>query len=207
MSEAVFKLRSQPAVSRAVVAMLIRHGADVNLGSEKGLTPLHIASIFGCCEIIPVLLAAGADVKAIYNRPSDDEIWFTPETPLESAIGFARFRAYPLLLRAGAAIPDDPPGFWTHPDRGDCRYLQRVADAGGWEAYRRAHVDKLALLFTPKPETGSGRRRSKRRRSPLHGLPPELVRRVVEYWAHAGCPVSSCDQYSRTTLTLHSNTF
>ena len=55
-----------------------------------------------------------------------------------------------------------------------------------WEAYRRAHVDKLALLFAPKPETGKGRRRSKRRRSPLHGLPPELVRRVVEYWAHAG---------------------
>ena len=64
--------------------------------------------------------------------------------------------------------------------------VKRVADAGGWEAYRRAHVDKLALLFTPKPETGSKRRRSKRRRSPLHGLPPELVRRVVEYWAHAG---------------------
>ena len=62
----------------------------------------------------------------------------------------------------------------------------RVADAGGWEAYRRAHVDKLALLFAPKPETGKGRRRSKRRRSPLHALPPELIRRVVEYWAHAG---------------------
>ena len=39
---------------------------------------------------------------------------------------FARHRAYPLLLRAGAAIPDDPPGFWTHPDRGiadTCRGL------------------------------------------------------------------------------------
>ena len=186
MSDAVFRLRSQPAVSRAVVAMLIRHGADVNLGSRPGLTPLHIASIFGCCEVIPVLLAAGADLNAIYNRPSDNEEWFTPETPLESAIGFARFRAYPLLLRAGAALPDDDDrDFWTNPDREDCRYLQRVADAGGWEAYRRAHVDKLALLFTPKPETGRGRR-SKRRRSPIHGLPPELVRRVVEYWAHAG---------------------
>ena len=150
-----------------------------------GLTPLHIASIFGCCEIIPVLLAAGADVNAIYQRPSDDETWFTPETPLESAMEFARHRAYPLLLRAGAALPDDDDRDFDLPDE-DCRYLQRVADAGGWEAYRRAHVDKLALLFTPKPETGSKRRRSKRRRSPLHGLPPELVRRVVEYWAHAG---------------------
>ena len=99
---------------------------------------------------------------------------------------FARCRVYPLLLRAGAALPDDDDDQrWDLPDE-DCGYLQRVADAGGWEAYRRAHVDKLALLFAPKPETGSKRRRSKRRRSPLHGLPPELVRRVVEYWAHAG---------------------
>ena len=92
-------------------------------------------------------------------------------------------------MRAGADLPIED-------ERGEEPYLQRVADAGGWEAYRRAHVDKLALLFTPKPETGSKRRRSKRRRSPLHGLPPELVRRVVEYWAHAGYPVSSCDQFA-----------
>jgi hypothetical protein len=85
---------------------------------------------------------------------------------------------FALLLRAGADLPIED-------ERGEEPYLQRVADAGGWEAYRRAHVDKLALLFTPKPETGSGRR-SKRRRSPIHRLPPELVRRVVEYWAHAG---------------------
>ena len=68
MRAAVFRLRSQPAVSRAVVSLLLRHGADVNLGSEMGLTPLHIASIFGCCEIIPVLLAAGADVNAILSE-------------------------------------------------------------------------------------------------------------------------------------------
>ena len=95
----------------------------------------------------------------------------------------------PLLL---AAYEGDLPALrWAIADGADVNvedfgYLQRIADAGGWEAYRRAHVDKLALLFAPKPETGSKRRRSKRRRSPLHGLPPELVRRVVEYWAHAG---------------------
>ena len=165
--------------------------------------PLHIASIFGCSEIIPVLLAAGANVNAIYLRPSDDEQEYEPETPIESAIAFCHLHpggsvirgsslVFALLLRAGADLPIED-------ERGEEPYLQRVADAGGWEAYRRAHVDKLALLFTPKPETGKGRRRSKRRRSPRHGLPPELVRRVVEYWAHAGYPVSSCDQYSRAT--------
>ena len=155
--------------------------------------PLHIAPIFGCSEIIPVLLAAGANVNAIYLRPSDDEQEYEPETPIESAIAFCHLHpvgsvirgssiVFALLLRAGAALPDDDDPRWDE----DCPYLQRVADAGGWEAYRRAHVDKLALLFTPKPVTGKGRRRSKRRRSPLHGLPPELVRRVVEYWAHLG---------------------
>ena len=179
MSDAVFMLRSRPAACRAVVSLLIRHGADVNIGSEElGLTPLHIASIFGCCEIIPVLLAAGADVKAIYQRPSDDELWFTPETPLESAMEFARCRVYPLLLRAGAALPDLDDRDFDLPDE-DCRYLQRVAEAGGYARYERAHCERLAAMFMPKPETGKGRRRSKRRRSPLHGLPAEVMHHIV----------------------------
>ena len=65
-------------------------------------------------------------------------------------------------------------------------YVDAVVKAGGYARYERAHCERLAAIFMPKPETGKGRRRSKRRRSPLHGLPPELVRRVVEYWAHAG---------------------
>ena len=69
---------------------------------------------------------------------------------------------------------------WNHAD------VAAVAEAGGYARYARAHCERLAAIFMPKPETGKGRRRSKRRRSPLHGLPPELVRRVVEYWAHAG---------------------
>ena len=76
---------------------------------------------------------------------------------------------------------------WTFFERADMPpYINAVAKAGGYARYERAHCERLAAIFMPKPETGKGRRRSKRRRSPLHGLPPELVRRVVEYWAHAG---------------------
>ena len=110
----------------------------------------------------------------------------TLETPLDSAIRSddrhapdrCRHRVFVALLRAGARLPTNrdnlPP------------YVDAVVKAGGYARYERAHCERLAAIFMPKPETGKGRRRSKRRRSPLHGLPPELVRRVVEYWAHAG---------------------
>ena len=61
-------------------------------------------------------------------------------------------------------------------------YIQKVIDAGGWASYRHRHLDRLALMLTPKPD--GGRRRSRRRLSPLRRLPPEILRRVVEYWAH-----------------------
>ena len=38
-------------------------------------------------------------------------------------------------------------------------------------------LDRLTLTLTPKPD--AGRRRSRRRLSPLRRLPPELLRRVV----------------------------
>ena len=154
---------------------------------EDDTPPLLRAAYEGDLPALRRAIADGADVNVEGEIDEDGDgpytalHWLVNNTP--QADNDIRIACIDALLDAGA---DDPPGFWNHPDRGDCRYLQRVADAGGWEAYRRAHVDKLALLFTPKPETGSKRRRSKRRRSPLHGLPPELVRRVVEYWAHAG---------------------
>ena len=52
----------------------------------------------------------------------------------------------------------------------EARYLSKVKDAGGIERYERAHLASRAATFIPK----------------LAHLPPELVRRVVEYWMHAG---------------------
>ena len=97
------------------------------------------------------------------------------KTALEYALYRSRgARTYALLLRAGAELPaetEDP-------------YIQKVIDAGGWASYRHRHLDRLALMLTPKPD--DGRRRSRRRLSPLRRLPPEILRRVVEYWAHVG---------------------
>jgi len=68
-----------------------------------------------------------------------------------------------ILLRAGAALP--------HPAETNNAYLQKVIAAGSLQNYERAHLDALAASFAPKF---------------ADLLPPELVRRVVEYAFHAG---------------------
>ena len=50
-------------------------------------------------------------------------------------------------------------------------YLQKIHDAGGFKAYERAHLTALTKTLSPKL---------------AHLLPPELVRKVVEHWLHAG---------------------
>ena len=49
-------------------------------------------------------------------------------------------------------------------------YLRKVAAAGGYRNYERDHLNALAATFLPK----------------LPSLPPEMVRRVVEYAFHVG---------------------
>ena len=61
----------------------------------------------------------------------------------------------------------------------DHSYVDAVVKAGGYARYERAHCERLAAIFMPKPETGKGRRRSKRRRSPLYGLPAEVMHHIV----------------------------
>ena len=63
-------------------------------------------------------------------------------------------------------VPDQT---WTaHPT---AAYLRKVRAAGGFRRYERAHLNALAATFAPKFS---------------HLLPPELVRRVVEYAFHVG---------------------
>ena len=96
-------------------------------------------------------------------------------TPLYVAISNKRRRLYPLLLRAGAVVP--APGTpeyriidnsQLHPmDRrqADYLYLRKVAAAGGYRNYAHDHLNSLVTVLSPK----------------FPRLPPEMVRRVVEY--------------------------
>ena len=81
-------------------------------------------------------------------------------TPLDWAIHYSSYRLVPILLRAGAALPAET----------DDAYIQKVIAAGGFETYKRIHLDALAATFAPK----------------LAHLPPEIFRLVVKYAFHVG---------------------
>jgi len=71
---------------------------------------------------------------------------------------------WPLFLRAGAKIPTDN----THAQFRD-PYIVRVRNAGGWKKYEQAHLARITSILAPTPR-----------------LPPEMVRKIVEFWLHAG---------------------
>ena len=67
------------------------------------------------------------------------------------------------------------------------RNMLKVRSAGGWANYERLHLDRLTAVLTPKSSPpADGRRRSRRRLSPLRRVPPEVLRRIVAYAFHAG---------------------
>ena len=73
---AVYLLETDPdlcRVERAIIQMLIRAGADPNIASADSFTPLHMAAVWGYWHIVPVLLAAGAEVNAIWPSRDTDE--------------------------------------------------------------------------------------------------------------------------------------
>ena len=81
-------------------------------------------------------------------------------TPLGEAIVNSRGRLFPILLRAGAALPAETAD----------AYLRKVIAAGGIQDYERTHLNAIAASFAPH----------------FAHLPPEIVRRVVEYAFHVG---------------------
>ena len=74
----------------------------------------------------------------------------------------------PILLRAGARIEmtriAEIPGLIYVPP-----YIVKVHVAGGWKKYEQQHLARLPALLPPTPR-----------------LPPEMVRKILEFWLHAG---------------------
>ena len=143
-----------------ILAMLLEAGgrAAVDNIDRCGWTALAQAARSGHMECLHLLLAAGADVNL---RVQNDALDLSP---LEMAIrwdddGDLR-RVFPVLLRAGAAIPNvtDP-------------YLRKVKAAGGFAAYERAHRLRLATILA---------------RVVFPRLPLEMVSHVVAFAFHPG---------------------
>ncbi len=155
--------------SRELVSLLLRAGADVTItNGPAGLTPLHTAAIFGRHDSIPLLIAAGANVNAMFHRHHGEAIDLHEyETPLESCLqrGFKnRHRVSAALLRAGAKAPS------YHFDGSRNPYVYKVTRAGGYAQYEKAHRTRLAAIFIPK----------------LTRLPAEVVHHIVSIWADCG---------------------
>ena len=145
-----------------ILAMLLEAGARAVVNHRydgNNWTALSQATRSGRMECLHLLLAAGADANLRVQNASLNE------SPLETAIKWDRYadrkRVFPVLLRAGAAIPPNV----AQP------YVRKVAAAGGFAAYERAHRLRLATILA---------------RVVFPRLPLEMVSHVVAFGCHAG---------------------
>ena len=146
-----------------LLSLLIQAGVNVEaVDRYANATALHDAassSERGVVDCVELLLAAGADMDARDNsgrRPFD--IALTDNCP----------RLFPLFLRAGAEVPTTMITRLSVPVPVTDPYIERVRNAGGFQRYAQAHVARIASILE----------------TPL--LPPELVRKVLAFWLHAG---------------------
>ena len=82
-------------VNAESVNKLIALGANVNAMTDRGFTPLHVASQQGRGELMIALIKAGANIEAI----SDDGLG---TTPLQEAAVAGQLPALKILVAAGA---------------------------------------------------------------------------------------------------------
>ena len=166
-----------------LISMLLEAGANPDGPPDKKVTPIHMAVNHSRIRTVELLIAAGA---SLHVRSSNDK------TPVEILSHFNCRRILPMLLRAGSPLPRfEFPLLPGGPSRDLQRWLdityhrtpynvrsrqilcglvEKVAAAGSWAAYERAHRMQLARIFVPK----------------LPRIPKYVVPTVVAYWAHTG---------------------
>ena len=116
------------------VALLLEHGADVNIKFENrngcdGWTPLHHATYIACCpRCIALLVAAGADVNAKSTSDSTTPLLRVGRgsVPRQRQIACAS-----LLIQAGARVND----------------ANKYGDTPISAAVRKGHRELAKLLF------------------------------------------------------------
>ena len=144
-----------------ILSLLLEAGLNVNVTNSGGYTPLHwaaggFAGVRRSTECVELLLKAGAAVNVATTSGGP---LLLGATPFAVALREETLRRmWPVFLRAGADIPTSTTD----------QYIVRVRNAGGFQRYAQAHLTRItAILETPL-------------------LPPELVRKVLEFWLHAG---------------------
>ena len=166
--------------------LLREAGANLEAVDGWGYTPLQCAAYSAFPELLSLLVQARVNLDARSNvgttalhraaRVSDGRANdcvdvllaggasvnardSSGETPFDVALSHHCRRMWPLFLRAGAEIPTNN----TDP------YIVRVRNAGGFKKYEQAHITRITAILAQTPR-----------------LPPEMVRKIVEFWLHAG---------------------
>lgn len=107
------KPTEDPKIRAQVVKLLIQWGADIDVASDEGKTPLHSAAESGNTEAIRLLIKSGANLNVL----DKDE-----ETPLCKAIRNDHVEAVKLLLDSGANV-----------NAGQKELLTEAAEHRNWE--------------------------------------------------------------------------
>ena len=139
---------------QAVIALLIKSGADVNATtstpfSSWTMSLLENAARCGTAATVKKLITAGA---------------VGLDHALELAILYSNQRICTSLLRAGVALPAELPGEDECAD-GRPYYMERIQAAGNYKAYEKAHRQRLVAIFLPK----------------FPALPVEMLGRILEF--------------------------
>ena len=168
--------------SAACFELLRDAGANFEVSNSLGYRPLHFAAFFGNVRLLSLLVQSGVNVDAAINGGSttlqiaarqcnavcvevllaagaDIDVRNPGGKPFEIALRKGLRRTWPLFLRAGAEVPTND----TDP------YIVRVRNACGFKKYAQEHITRMTAILTPTQR-----------------LPDEMVRKVVEFWLHAG---------------------
>jgi len=93
--------------SASMVRELQVAGADVNVRSSNGESPLHLAAVSGNALAVKALLDIGADIDArtgsVASQPGSDEELVAGMTPLSLAVQYGKVAVVRVLLSRGAS--------------------------------------------------------------------------------------------------------
>ena len=117
---------------QAVIAFLIKSGADVNATTPLGSRSISVLAEAAAC-------GTAATVRRLISAGAVDF-----DGALRAAIENGKHRNCAPLLRAGASLPPHITGTNHMPTRA---YIEKIRAAGGYKAYEKAHRQRLVAMF------------------------------------------------------------
>ena len=179
-----------------LISMLLSAGAnpDGPYGPPRNALPLHLAINLGRIRSIELLIAAGASLNLRSKADRTPVEYMTHSNARSSPFMRSNCRRIlPMLLRAGSPLPRlefpiqpgkafrkewlelagypiPPPEYNVRSRQILCGLVEKVAAAGSWAAYERAHRTRLTAIFVNK----------------LPRLPADAISHIVGLWAHTG---------------------